>query len=78
MAAPDLVAAEAAVDVAETVVANAIRLLASVGCALLAITWLDLGVIGFFVAIAGGFCAYAALTAVAMFRVKVPVAAPMK
>jgi hypothetical protein len=39
---------------------------------LAAIYWLDLGAIGFFVAIAGGFCAYAALTAVAMFRVKEP------
>jgi putative MATE family efflux protein len=55
-----------------TVTANAVRLLASAGCALLAITWLDLGAIGFFVAIAVGFCAYAALTAAAMFRVKVP------
>ena len=53
-----------------TVTANAVRLLASAGCALIAIYWLDLGAIGFFVAIAGGFCAYAALTAVAMFRVK--------
>ena len=55
-----------------TVTANAVRLLASAGCALLAITWLNLGAIGFFVAIAVGFCAYAALTAAAMFRVKVP------
>ena len=52
--------------------ANAVRLLASAGCALVAIYWLDLGAIGFFVAIAGGFCAYAALTAAAMYRVKEP------
>jgi Na+-driven multidrug efflux pump len=55
-----------------TVSANAIRLAASVGCALAAITWLDLGASGFFVAIAGGFCAYAALTAAAMLKVKAP------
>jgi uncharacterized protein YjiS (DUF1127 family) len=53
-----------------TVTANAARLLASAGCALVAIYWLDLGAIGFFGAIAGGFCAYAALTAAAIFRVK--------
>jgi putative MATE family efflux protein len=58
-----------------TVTANAVRLLASTGCALAAIYWLDLGAVGFFVAIAGGFCAYAALAAVAMVRVKQPVAA---
>jgi Na+-driven multidrug efflux pump len=55
-----------------TVTANAVRLLASTGCALVAIYWLDLGAIGFFVAIASGFCAYAALTTAAMFRVKEP------
>jgi putative MATE family efflux protein len=55
-----------------TVTANAVRLVASTGCALAAIYWLDLGTIGFFVAIAGGFCAYGALTAAAMFRVKEP------
>ena len=55
-----------------TVTANAVRLVASTGCALAAIYWLDLGTIGFFVAIAGGFCAYGALTAAAMFGVKEP------
>jgi hypothetical protein len=59
-----------------TVTANAVRLLASAGGALVAVTWLDLGAIGFFIAIAGGFCAYAALTAAAMFRVKQPSAPP--
>jgi hypothetical protein len=61
-----------------TVTANAIRLLASTGCALVAIYWLDLGASGVFVAIAGGFCAYAALTAAAMCRVKEPSALPTK
>jgi Na+-driven multidrug efflux pump len=61
-----------------TVTANAVRLLASTGCALVAVYWLDLGAIGFFIAIAGGFCAYAALTAVAMCRVKEPSASPVK
>jgi putative MATE family efflux protein len=58
-----------------TVTANAVRLLASTGCALAAIYWLDLGAIGFFFGIAGGFCAYAALTAAAIFRVTEPTAA---
>jgi Na+-driven multidrug efflux pump len=55
-----------------TVTANAVRLLASAGCALLAIYLLDLGTVGFFVAIASGFCAYAVLTAGAMYRLKEP------
>jgi hypothetical protein len=49
-----------------------VRLLASTGCALAAIDWLDLGAAGVFVAIAGGFCAYAALTSAAIFKVKAP------
>src|SRR5258705_5727279 len=55
-----------------TVAANAVRLLTSTGCALAAIYWLDLGAIGFFIGIAGGFCAYAALASAAIFRVKKP------
>jgi putative MATE family efflux protein len=55
-----------------TVAANALRLLASAGGALVAIYWLDLGVTGFFAAIACGFCAYAALTAGALLTVKEP------
>jgi putative MATE family efflux protein len=55
-----------------TVTANAIRLLASTGCALAAIYWLDLGASGFFVAIAGGFCAYAALAAAAVLGAAEP------
>ena len=43
-----------------------------------AIYWLGLGVTGFFVGIACGFCAYAALTTVAMYRVKEPSAPPNK
>jgi hypothetical protein len=56
--------------------ANAVRLVASTGSALVAIYWLDLGAIGFFVAIAGGFCAYAALTSAAILRVKQASASP--
>jgi len=56
------------------VTANAVRLLANAGCALAVLYWLNLGAIGFFVAIAGGFCAYAALTAIAISWVKEPVA----
>jgi putative MATE family efflux protein len=61
-----------------TVTANAVRLLANTGCALIAIYWFDLGPIGFFVSIAGGFCAYAAVTSVALFRVKKFSATPMR
>jgi hypothetical protein len=58
--------------------ANAVRLIASAGCALMAIYGLDLGAIGLFAAVAVGFCAYAALTAAAMFRMKEPSASPMR
>jgi Na+-driven multidrug efflux pump len=58
--------------VALTVTANAARLLASAGGALIAVYWLDLGAIGFFIAIALGFIAYAALTACAVIGVKDP------
>ena len=37
-----------------------------------AIYWLDLGATGFFIAVAFGFVTYAALTACAVVRVKVP------
>jgi len=57
-----------------TVTANAVRLLLSGGCALVAIYWFDLGAIGFFASIAAGFCTYAALTSLAMLRVKEPLA----
>ena len=51
---------------------NAVRLVTSPGCALAAIYGLDLGVNGFFIGIAGGFWAYAALTSAAMFGVNTP------
>ena len=57
------------------VAANGVRLLASAGGALLAIYWLDLGTIGFFVAVAIGFCAFAAMAVSIMFRVKAPATA---
>ena len=50
-------------SVVPAAIANAVRLLASAGGGLIAIYWLDLGTIGFFVAVAIGFCLYAALTA---------------
>jgi len=55
--------------------ANAIRMMTSAGCGLLAIYWLDLGVAGFFAAIAAGFCVYAALLVHAVFGVRTPDAA---
>jgi putative MATE family efflux protein len=55
-----------------TVTANAVRLVASTGCALAAVYWLDLGVTGFFLGIVAGFGAYAALTSAAMFKVGKP------
>jgi hypothetical protein len=58
------------------VLANGIRLLASAAGALIAIYWFDLGAIGFFVAVAIGFCAFAAMAVSIMFRVKVPAATP--
>src|ERR687894_2776047 len=59
-------------DVAWTVAANGVRLLAGAGCALAAIFWLDLGPAGFVGAVAVGFCAYAALAAAAVARVRDP------
>jgi Na+-driven multidrug efflux pump len=61
-----------------TVTANAVRLLTSTRCALVAIHWLDVGATGFFISITGGFCAYAALTAAAILRVKDPAPATTK
>ena len=57
-----------------TMIANAVRLVVSAVGALIAIYWLDLGQVGFFVAVAGGFCAYAALATAATLRVKEPAA----
>ena len=59
-------------NVAWTVAANGLRLLAGAGCALAAVFWLDLGPAGFVGAVAVGFCAYAALAAAAVARVRDP------
>ena len=58
-----------------TVPANAVRLVVSSVCALTAVYWLGPGALGFFVSIAVGFCAYAALTLVAALRVREPLLA---
>jgi putative MATE family efflux protein len=50
--------------------ANAVRMLASAGGGLIAIWWLDLGLAGFFAAVAAGFCLYATLLVRAVTRVK--------
>jgi len=55
--------------------ANAIRMVAGAGGGLLAIYGLDLGVTGFFAAVAAGFCLYAAMLVHAVYSVKVPDAA---
>jgi putative MATE family efflux protein len=52
--------------------ANAVRMMTSAVCGLVAIYWLDLGVAGFFAAVAVGFCVYAALLARAVFGVRAP------
>jgi putative MATE family efflux protein len=54
--------------------ANAVRLAANVAGGLAAIYWLDLGVTGFFLAVAIGFAVYAALLVLAAVRVKTPAA----
>jgi Na+-driven multidrug efflux pump len=56
------------------VLANGIRLLASAVGALLAIYWLDLGAIGFFVAVALNFCASAVMAISILFKLKTPAA----
>jgi hypothetical protein len=52
--------------------ANAVRMIASAGVGLVAIYGFDLGVSGFFAAVAGGFCIYAALLVRAVNGVKTP------
>jgi len=52
--------------------ANAVRMMASAGLGLFAVYGLDLGVAGFFAAVAAGFCVYAALLVRAVFGVKTP------
>jgi Na+-driven multidrug efflux pump len=55
-------------------IANAVRLLVSAGAGLAAVYWFGLGITGLFTAIACGFCAYAALTTLAVVRVSPPAA----
>jgi putative MATE family efflux protein len=50
--------------------ANAARLLASAGAGLAAVSWLGLGIPGFFAAVATGFVLYAALLAYVVLRVR--------
>ena len=50
--------------------ANAARLLVSAGAGLVAVYWLDLGIAGFFTAIATGFALYAVLLAAIVLRVE--------
>jgi len=52
--------------------ANTVRMMASAGLGLFAVYGLDLGVAGFFAAVAAGFCVYAALLVRAVFGVKTP------
>jgi len=56
--------------------ANAIRMVAGAGGGLVAIYGLDLGVTGFFAAVATGFCLYAAMLVHAVSTVKTPNGAP--
>jgi putative MATE family efflux protein len=69
-------AAQGMGDAVAAVWANAVRLAMGAGAALIAIYWLDLGELGMFVAIAGGFVAYAVLSAGAILRIREPGAAP--
>src|SRR5262249_26087879 len=55
--------------------ANAVRMIASAVGGLVAIYWFDLGVAGFFAAVAAGFCLYAAILVHAVSGVKTPNAA---
>src|SRR6516165_2251053 len=55
--------------------ANAVRMVVSASGGPVAIYWFDLGVAGFFAAVAAGFCLYAALLVNAVFSVKTPNAA---
>jgi hypothetical protein len=55
--------------------ANAVRMVASAAGGLAAIYWFDLGITGFFAAVAAGFCVYAALLLHAVTSVRTPVTA---
>jgi MATE family, multidrug efflux pump len=52
--------------------ANAVRMTTSAGGGLVAVYWFDLGVAGFFAAVAAGFCVYAALLVRAVLKVSEP------
>ena len=54
------------------------RLAVNVVGGLVAVCWLDLGMVGFFAAVAIGFAVYPALLVWAMARVKEPAAAAAK
>jgi phage shock protein PspC (stress-responsive transcriptional regulator) len=51
--------------------ANAVRMIASAVGGLVAIYWFDLGVAGFFAAVAAGFCLYAAILVYAVSSVSI-------
>lgn len=52
--------------------ANAVRMMTSAACGLVAVYWMNLGISGFFAAVAVGFCVYAALLVRAVFGVRAP------
>jgi Na+-driven multidrug efflux pump len=52
--------------------ANAVRMIVSAAGGFVAVYWFDLGVAGFFAAVAAGFCVYAVLLVRAVFGVRVP------
>jgi Na+-driven multidrug efflux pump len=52
-----------------TVLSNGLRLVASAAGALLALSWLDAGTSGFFIAVAIGFATYGVLTAAALIHI---------
>jgi putative MATE family efflux protein len=56
--------------------ANAVRLAVNVAGGLIAVYWLDLGMVGFFASVALGFAVYAAVLVWAVLRVKEPAAGP--
>jgi Na+-driven multidrug efflux pump len=58
--------------------ANAVRMIVSAAGGLIAVYWLDLGMIGFFASVALGFAVYAALLVWAVVRVKEASAPPPK
>jgi Na+-driven multidrug efflux pump len=52
--------------------ANLMRMIASAGGGVVAIYAFDLGITGFFAAVAGGFCLYAAILVYAVFKLRAP------